>query len=141
MVIKMKFKINESLEFPYEGFFWIIDDKVVGYSEQVPKYGYEYKQSKTHANSWDYMKPVNCDKPFDYYSRGRVMVDPEYDKEGNFKYFTAMVFLDPCINNDYYKSIISDYYNLDIPTMYNINWMGNLKGRAGIDHYTCYKCR
>lgn len=137
----MKFKLVENLGYPQEGFFWIIDNKVIGYGEEVPKYGYEYKQSSTHENTWDILKPKDCEFPFDYYPRGRVMVDPEYDKDGRFMYYTAMVFLDPCIDSKEYKDMISNYYNLTIPTMYNINWMGNLKGRAGINHYTCNNCR
>lgn len=131
----------ESLYLPQEGFFWIIDDEVLGYSEEVPRYNYEYKQSKTHEQLWDKIKPQGNDNSFDYYPRGRVMVDPEYDKDGKFKYFTSMIFLDPCLDSQVYKDKIIDYYNLDIPSMYHINWMGNLKGRAGINHYTCHNCR
>ena len=137
----MKFALNESVNLPSEGYFWIIDDQVLGVSNEVPMYNYEYKQSNTHEQSWSSIKPAGCDKSFDYYPRGRVMVDPEYDDSNTFKYFTAMIFIDPCIDNDYYKNKIIDYYNLDIPKMYHINWMGNLKGRAGINHYTCHNCR
>ena len=137
----MKFKLNEHLDLPQEGFFWIINNKVYGYGEEVPKYGYEYKQSSTHENTWDILKPRDCDKSYNYYPRGRVFIDPEYDTEGKFKSYSCMVFLDPCIDNDKSKKLIIDYYNLNLPSIENIHWYGNLKGRAGIDHYTCHNCR
>ena len=134
-------KSLENLNLPQEGFFWIVNDKIIGIAEEVPMYNYEYKQSKTHEQTWNNLKPGNCNKSFDYYPRGRVMVDPEYDEEGKFKYFTCMIFIDPCIDQKQYKDMIIDYYNLDIPKMFHISWMGNLKGRAGINHYICNNCR
>lgn len=131
--------IKESINLPYEGYFWIIDNQILGTTSEVPKYGYEYVQSKTHEQTWNKLKPEGCDKSFNYYPRGRVMVDPEYEND-KFKGFTSMIFLDPCIDNQECKDMIIDYYNLDVPTMLHITWMGNLKGRAGINHYTCHNC-
>ena len=133
--------LNESMNLPMEGFFWIIDNQILGTAQEVPEYGYEYTQSKTHQETWDKLKPKDCDKEFDYYPRGRVMVDPEYDLDNKFKYFTCMIFLDPCIDNEICKEMIIDYYNLDVPKMHEIKWFGNLKQRAGINHYTCHNCR
>ena len=136
----MKFKLVEESQLPLEGFFWIIEDEVVGYTEQVNKYGYELKQSKTHEELWDSIKPNGCDKGFDYYPRGRVMVDQNYDSDGKFTHFSAMVFLDPCINNK--RDKVTDYYNLSqIEKRHNIFWMVNLKERSGINHYSCFMCR
>lgn len=46
-------KLKESINLPKEGFFWVIDEKVIGYSEEVPKYNHELKQSITHEELWE----------------------------------------------------------------------------------------
>lgn len=137
--------LKESLVNPYEGYFWIINDTVIGVVSEVPKHDYTYElNGRTHKNTWsnfcnDYLvdgKPVD----FDYFPRGRVMVDPNYDLDGKFSHYDCLVFLDKCINNQKCKDMIADYYNLNLPTVPNINWM-MLGERAGIDHYTCNWCR
>lgn len=133
-------KMNESISTPMEGFFWIIDGEIIGFAQNVYKYGNEVKQSKTHKETWNSLKPVGWDVEFDYYPRGRVMVDPNYDKNGLFTHYSALVFLDPCISNE--KEKVIDYYNLEqIERKHNIFWMGNLLDRSGIDHYSCHNCR
>lgn len=137
--------LKENMNYPYEGYFWIINDKVVGITSEVPHYDYEYNlNGKTHKNTWpniaqDYL--VN-DKvvEWDYFPRGRIMVDPNYDSEGKFIDYSCMIFLDKCINNDKCKQLIVNYYNLSLPTIHNITWT-MLSERAGIDHYSCYNCR
>lgn len=34
--------LKENMNYPYEGYFWIIDDSVVGITSEVPHYDYEY---------------------------------------------------------------------------------------------------
>lgn len=42
-----------AIDYPYEGFFWIIDGEVVGISSEVPHYNYDYSlNGRTHENSW-----------------------------------------------------------------------------------------
>ena len=80
--------LKENKNLPMEGFFWIINDKVIGYAKEVPQYNYSYSfEGKTHKNTWinfskDYLVD-NKEVSFDYFPRGRVMVDPNYDKENN----------------------------------------------------------
>lgn len=137
--------IKENVNYPYEGYFWIIDNKVIGITAEVPHYDYGYElNGKTHKNSWhnfsqDYLvdgKEVG----WDYFPRGRVMVDPEYDLDGKFTEYSVLVFLDKCINNTFCKNLITDYYNLQLPTIPHISWM-MLNERAGIEHYSCHNCR
>lgn len=137
--------LKEKSSLPYEGYFWIINGDVVGVCLEVPKYNYGYNlNGKTHKNTWnkfskDYLvntKEVN----WDYFPRGRVMVDPNYDMNDVFDEYSCMVFLDKCINNKEYKEKIIEYYNLDLPTIPHITWT-MLGERAGIDHYTCHNCR
>jgi hypothetical protein len=137
--------LKEAASLPYEGYFWIIDDKVVGIASEVPHYNYTYSlNGKTHRNTWskfseDYLikgKKVE----WDYFPRGRVMVDPEYDLDGKFEEYSCIVFLDKCLNNEHYKQMITDYYSLDLKTIHRVKW-SMLGERAGIDHYTCHNCR
>lgn len=137
--------LKENTNYPYEGYFWIINDRVVGITSEVPHYDYEYNlNGKTHKNTW-----VNIAQNYlvngkvvewDYFPRGRIMVDPNYDSEGKFMDYSCIVFLDKCINNDKCKQLIIDYYNLSLPTIHNITWT-MLSERAGIDHYSCHNCR
>ena len=131
---------------PSEGFFWIIYDEVVGISSIVPKYDYSYPiNGQTHENSWSkyskfYLDLDGNELSWDYFPRGRIMIDPNYDLTGNFEDYSCMIFLDRCINNPIHKQLISDYYNLNIPEIPHIHWT-MLGERAGIDHYQCHNCK
>jgi hypothetical protein len=138
--------IKESLNYPYEGYFWIINDEVIGVTSEVPHYNYDYAlNGKTHKNTWtkfskDYLVDGK-EVVWDYFPRGRVMIDPNYDlTTEKFTDYSCLVFLDKCINNNKFKRLIVDYYNLDLNTIPHINWM-MLNERAGIEHYTCHNCR
>lgn len=56
------------------GVFWIIDDELLsfpftdGFSEGVAKSGNTYN----HKRLWNEIKPHGCNKPYNYYPRGRV---------------------------------------------------------------------
>ena len=137
--------LKENSNYPYEGYFWIINNKIVGVTAEVPQYNYDYNlNGKTHKNTWnkicnDYL--VNGKQvPFDYFPRGRVMVDPNYDENNKFTDYSCLVFLDKCINNTECKDLIVSYYNLDLPSIPHISWM-MLNERAGIEHYICNGCR
>ena len=137
--------LKESLVYPYEGYFWIIDNKVIGITSEVPQYNYDYSlNGKTHKNTWhifenDYLVDGKTVE-WDYFPRGRIMVDPNYDLDNKFTDYSCIVFLDKCINNNECKKLITDYYNLDLPTIPHITWM-MLGERAGIDHYQCHNCK
>lgn len=138
--------LQENRNLPQEGFFWIIDDKIIGFANEVPQYNYEYSfQGKTHENTWKSIcKEYNLDEtktPFDYYPRGRVMVDPNYDNDNKFINFSVMIMMDPCLLKDSkYKQIVLDYYNLELPCCQIPMWP-HLNDRAGINHYTCNNCK
>ena len=137
--------IKENINYPYEGYFWIIDNKIIGITAEVPHYNYDYKlNGKTHQNTWykfcnDY-KVNGKTVEWDYFPRGRVMVDPNYDLDNKFDEYSCIVFLDKCINNKECKELIANYYNLYLPTIPHITWT-MLGERAGIDHYQCHNCR
>jgi hypothetical protein len=46
-------KVNENASYPYDGYFWIINNEVVGITSEVPRYNYDYSlNGKTHKNTW-----------------------------------------------------------------------------------------
>lgn len=138
--------LQENRNLPQEGFFWIINDKVIGFAKEVPQYNYEYFfQGKTHENTWKSIsseyKVNNKEVSYDYYPRGRVMVDPNYDANNKFTKFSVMIMMDPCLLKDNkYKQLVIDYYNLDLPNCQIPMWP-NLNDKAGINHYTCHMCK
>ena len=137
--------LKENRNYPYEGFFWIINNQVVGLVSEVPQYNYEFElDGKTHQNTWNMFKKEYLvggkEVEFDYFPRGRVLIDPEYDLDNKFEEYHCQVFLDACIDVWKYKRMIIQYYNLDVSYIKHINWL-NLSKRAGIDHYTCHTCR
>lgn len=78
------------------GVFWIIDGKLSAFpfdetaTEGVAKSGKTYN----HKLLWEHIKP--CNKPFDYYPRGRV----DYNSKGK-----AIIYMNPCIENKYIDEI------------------------------------
>lgn len=138
-------KLVEKLNYPYEGYFWIINDNIVGITSEVPQYNYDYSlDGKTHQNTWNSIsnsyKVDGKTVEWNYFPRGRVMTDPNYDADGKFTDYTVIVFLDECIDNNSCKELIANYYNLNLPTVSHITWQV-LNRRAGIDHYNCHNCR
>lgn len=138
--------LKENSQYPYEGYFWIIDDEVIGITVEVPHYNYDYSlNGKTHQNTWKkfskhYLGTDGREVDWDYFPRGRIMIDPNYDLDGKFEDYSCIIFLDKCINNQLHKQMIIDYYNLDIPSIHHISWT-MLGERAGIDHYQCHNCK
>lgn len=136
--------LKESLQ-PSEGFFWIVSNQVIGFAAPVSKTDgledYKFK-NLTHENTWGNIKSqYGLDEySWDYFPRGRVMVDADYNLNNEFTGYTCVVFLDSCIYNIESKQLIADYYNLNLPTIPHIMWM-NMKERTGINHYTCHNCR
>lgn len=56
------------------GVFWIVDDELLAFpyagddSVGIAKSGNTYN----HKNLWNSIKPKGCNKPYNYYPRGRV---------------------------------------------------------------------
>lgn len=138
--------LKENRNYPYEGYFWIINGEVVGITSEVPHYNYDYSlNGRTHKNTWhkfsNHYKVDGKEVPWDYFPRGRIMVDPNYDlTTEEFTEYSCIVFLDKCINNKECKEKIMNYYNLNLPIIPHIMWT-MLGERAGIDHYQCHWCR
>lgn len=127
-IIKKSAVIEMSKE-PSRGVFWIVDGKVLSFpfyndinSPGVAKSGLTYN----HKNLWPDVKPKGCNKPYNYYPRGRVelgkknpiiYVNPNFDK-----YDLAEVRKDfglinePKVvfdNSDHYKCYLDDGWKPD----------------------------
>ena len=59
------------------GIFWLIDGEIlaVPYVENVDYGMAKSGDNYNHRLLWDHVKPRKCNKPFDYYPRGRVEID------------------------------------------------------------------
>lgn len=60
------------------GVFWVVDDELLAipfdknkYVEGIAKSGETYN----HERLWKLVKPKNCNKPYNYYPRGRVTIN------------------------------------------------------------------
>ena len=101
------------------GVFWIVDDKLLAFpfdetaTEGVAKSGNTYN----HKLLWEYIKP--CNKPFDYYPRGRV----EYNSKGK-----AIIYMNPNIDEKYIDEIKKAFgINTEVVIRYDYS-----------NHYKCH---
>ena len=82
------------------GVFWVVDGELIAFSfdeaatEGVAKSGKTYN----HKLLWEYIKP--CNKPFDYYPRGRV----DYNAKGK-----AIIYMNPNIKDEYIDKIMTAF--------------------------------
>lgn len=105
----------------YRGVFWIIENKLCAYPFRENEYGGIAKSGNTynHKKLWDEIKPKSCNKPFNYYPRGRV----EINNRGK-----AVIYLNPLIDESYYESIKEVFEITEMPVI-----------RADhSEHYKCY---
>lgn len=79
--IPVQSSILEVAKEPSRGVFWIIDGEVLSfpfhndiYSQGISKSGLTYN----HKNLWPQVKPKGCNKPYNYYPRGRVELGRNY---------------------------------------------------------------
>lgn len=82
-----------------QGVFWLIDNKLLAipfdkskYPDGIAKSGDTYN----HEKLWKYVKPQNCNKPYNYYPRGRVVKGTKNK---------AIVYMNPDISNELISSI------------------------------------
>lgn len=84
------------------GVFWVIDDKLYAFpfvensNIGVAKSGTTYN----HKKLWDDVKPHRCNKPFDYYPRGRV----EFTSKGQ-----PIIYMNPNIDESFVSQIKTEF--------------------------------
>ena len=102
------------------GVFWLIDEELlaVPYDDSssvgIAKSGNNYN----HKLLWEHVKPRKCNKPFNYYPRGRV----EFNNKGE-----PVIYMNPNISEEYIPEIMNLFGLKDVPKV----------------HYDCsehYKC-
>lgn len=105
-----------------KGVFWLLEDgkllafpfeegEVVGLSKSGDNYN--------HKLLWEHVKPRGCNKPFDYYPRGRV----EISNKGK-----PIVYMNYNIGEDAIESIMLAFNLKEIPKIHC----------DGSEHYKCY---
>lgn len=106
---------------PCRGVFWIIDGKLVSFpfygdaTSGVAKSGNTYN----HKKLWPDVKPRGCNKPYNYYPRGRV----DIDNKGR-----VIIYMNPNVSDDMIPSIGSEFgIRTDPIIRYDRS-----------DHYRCY---
>lgn len=142
MEVKHMVTINENLQIPCEGIFWVIDDELISFTDQVdPKDPFNCTDL-THKETWKYIKDkykVNEHTVgYDYFPRGRVETLVIQNNDGSLDHYEASIYLDKCIyDKDIIDNIINEF------RLYLSNVLVNVEGQLFIDgsHYTCHMCR
>ena len=114
-------KIIEAKE-QSQGVFWIIDDELYAfpfleseYLNAVAKSGGTYN----HKRLWNDIKPKGCNKSYNYYPRGRVVINSSNK---------AVIYMNPNIDQKFIKDIKIQFGILGEP---KINYDNS-------EHYKCY---
>ncbi|WP_026659728.1 hypothetical protein [Butyrivibrio sp. AC2005] len=103
------------------GVFWVIEDELLAIpfdgnvSFGIAKSGSNFN----HRLLWDYVKPKGCNRPFDYYPRGRV----EINKRGD-----PVIYMSPQISEAFIQQITECFGLIRNP---KIHYDGSL-------HYKCH---
>lgn len=133
-----KLRLHESYNAPCEGIFWVIEDELISFLEQVDSKGM-WSTTLEHIKIWEHIKhdylvdgkPVN----YNYFPRGRVMVNV-IRKNDVLDHYDAYIYIDECIHTDETLNMIKQEFNL-----YNchICYIGS-DGGITSDHYVCHNC-
>ena len=134
-------KLKESLLVPCEGIFWIINNKLVAFTDNVnPKDPYE-TTDLLHKEVW---KTIGKDYPvdrntvsFDYFPRGRVETLVIQNTDGSLNHYEASIYMDKCIENKF-KPEIEETFRLYLPKV-QVKYIRQLFIDGS--HYTCHNCR
>ncbi len=109
---------------PKKGVFWLVEGELLSvvYEENstvgISKSGENYN----HKLLWDHVKPPKCNKPFDYYPRGRV----EISNRGK-----PIVYMNCNIGEEYIPKIMECFALKENPKVHY----------DGSEHYKCYMDR
>lgn len=82
-----------------QGVFWVIDNNLLAIPFDKSKYPYGIAKSGdtyNHEKLWKYVKPQNCNEPYNYYPRGRVVKGTKSK---------AIIYMNPNITNEFIPSI------------------------------------
>lgn len=102
------------------GVFWIVDDELLAFPFMgdnigIAKSGVTYN----HKKLWQYVKPKGCNKPYNYYPRGRV----DFTNKGK-----PIIYMNPNIDDGFIPYIKSEFGLRENPVIRIDN----------SEHYKCY---
>ncbi len=107
---------------PADGVFWLVDDELLAFPfnknrfpEAIAKSGSTYN----HKKLWQLVKPKGCNKPFDYYPRGRVV----FSNKGE-----TIIYMNPNIDEKHVTEIM-EAFNLQKEPIIRYDYS---------KHYICY---
>lgn len=98
----MKVYIRSMAKEMSRGVFWIINDELLAfpftdeYSEGIAKSGNTYN----HKKLWNEIKPKGCNKPYNYYPRGRV----EISNKGK-----PIIYMNPNVDDSFIPLIRTEF--------------------------------
>lgn len=117
----MKLYIKSMAKEPTRGVFWVIDGELLAFpfidydTQGVAKSGNTYN----HKKLWPDVKPKGCNKPYNYYPRGRV----DFSNKGK-----PIVYMNPNVPDDLISDIKVEFGLREAPTVRYDN----------SQHYKCY---
>jgi hypothetical protein len=129
--------VDESINIPCEGIFWVIDDKVISFVDTVNINDPMFMTDLLHKNVWNEIKEnykvAGKVVSYDYFPRGRVETLFINNK------FQSEVYMDKCIfYNKLVRSKIENDFRLYLPNV-NVKYCGQLFLDGS--HYICNKCK
>ena len=103
------------------GVFWLIEESILAVPfEQDAVFGISKSGNNyNHRLLWDHVKPGKCNKPYDYYPRGRV----EMTSKGK-----PVIYMNRNIEDKYLCEIMQAFEITEIPRIHY----------DGSEHYKCY---
>lgn len=115
--------ISEAKE-PASGVFWVIDGELLAFPfyqddlimSGIAKSGTTYN----HQKLWNDVKPKKCNKPYNYYPRGRVDISANG---------TATIYINPNITDSTVQQVIMEFGLSSIPVKIHEDFS---------NHYKCY---
>lgn len=105
----------------YRGVFWIIENRLAAFpfTEKsnigISKSGVTFN----HKKLWPHIRPKGCNKPYNYYPRGRV----DFSNKGN-----PIIYMNPNVEESFLPEIKSRFGLQGTPTIKIDN----------SEHYKCY---
>ena len=103
-----------------QGVFWVIDNNLLAipfdkskYPDGIAKSGYTYN----HEKLWKYVKPQNCNKPYNYYPRGRVVKGTKSK---------AIIYMNPNISNEFIPKI-KEAFGIDSELIVKLDYSRHYK--------------
>ena len=133
LVVERK-NLREGYGRPCEGIFWVIDNQLIAYMDAVG-----FNSNLEHSRVWTTIRDQYGNVSFNYYPRGRVMVNEVIDKDGVLQKYKAFIYIDDCINDAETVDEIKYRFCLTENNC-DIVYVGS-DGGVTSNHYKCHSCR